>query len=94
MGFDIEVGPPSRKTARVEWRITAQGAQRSELAITVIPYLKADLSDDRKRAYEKRLFGDTITHYLDSVVRGVGHVATIGQAVQKNQFGSHPLYSD
>ena len=94
VGFDIEVGPPSRKTARVEWRITAQGERRSELAITVIPYLKADLSAPRKRAYQQRLFGDTIAQYLDSVVRGVGHVATTGRAVQKNQFGSHPLYSD
>ncbi len=94
VGFDIEVGPSSRKTARVEWRITAQGERQSELAITVIPYLKADLSIPQKRAYQQRLFGDTIAQYLDSVVRGVGHVATTGQAVQKNQFGSHPLYSD
>ena len=94
VGFDIEVGPPSRKTARVEWRITAQGERQSELAITVIPYLKGDLSGPQKRAYQQRLFGDTIAQYLDSVVRGVGYVATTGQAVQKNQFGSHPMYSD
>lgn len=94
VGFDIEVGPPSRKTARVEWRITEQGERQSELAITVIPYLKADLSTPRKRAYQQRLFGDTIAQYLYSVVRGVGHMATTGEAVQKNQFGSHPLYSD
>lgn len=94
VGFDIEVGPPSRKTARVEWRITAQSERQSELAISVIPYLKADLSAPRKQTYQQRLFGATIAQYLESVVRGVGHVATTGEAVQKNQFGSHPHYSD
>ena len=94
VGFDIEVGPPSRKTARVEWRITAQGERKSELTITVIPYLKVDVSAPQKQAYQHRLFGDTIAQYLESVVRGVGHVATTGEAVQKNQFGSHPHYSD
>ena len=94
VGFDIEVGPASRKTARVEWRITEQEEGQSELAITVIPYLKADLSTDQKQAYQERLFGEAIAQYLDSVVRGVGHVATTGEAVQKNQFGPHPHYSE
>ena len=94
VGFDIEVGPSSRKTARVEWRITEQDEGQSELAITVRPYLKADLSAPQKQAYQQRLFGDTIAQYLQSVVQGVGHVATTGEAVQKNQFGSHPHYSD
>lgn len=93
VGFDIEVGPPPDKTARVEWRIKELGEQRSELAITVIPYLKVGLSANRKQAYQQRFFGDTIALYLDSVVRGVGHVATTGEPVQKNQFGTHPIYS-
>ena len=93
VGFDIEVGPPPDKTARVEWRIQELGEQRSELAITVMAYLKVGLSDNRKQAYQQRFFGDTIAQYLDSVVRGVGHVASTGEAVQKNQFGTHPIYS-
>jgi hypothetical protein len=39
------------KTARVEWRITELGEHQSELAITVMPYLKADVSALRKQAY-------------------------------------------
>ena len=93
VGYDIEVGPPARKTARVEWRITGQGEQQSELSITVIPYLQADLPAPQREAYQRRLFGATIAQYLESVVRGVGHVATTGEAVQENQFGSHPHFS-
>ena len=40
VGFDIEVGPPPHKTARVEWRITELGEHQSELAITVMPVRK------------------------------------------------------
>ncbi|PON19830.1 hypothetical protein C2W62_00640 [Candidatus Entotheonella serta] len=93
VGYDIEIGPPSHKTAHVAWRINALDEQRSELSIEVTPYLKSDLAEGRKQAYERRFFGDVIAQYLDSVVRGVGHVVTTGQAVQKDQFGTHPIYS-
>ena len=94
VGFDIEVGPPPHKTARVEWRITELGAHQSELAITVMPYVKADVFAPRKQTHQQRFFGDLIAQYLESVVLGVGHVVTVGEAVQKNQFGTHPMYSD
>ena len=53
VGFDIEVGPPPHKTARVEWRISELGEHQSELASTVVPYLKADVSALRKQAYQQ-----------------------------------------
>lgn len=93
VGYDIEIGPPPHKTARVAWRIQALDEQRSAFSIEVTSYLKSGLSESRKRSYEQRFFGDTIAQYLDSVVRGVGHVATTGQPVRKNQFGTHSIYS-
>ncbi len=92
-GYDIDIGPPPHKTARVAWRIKALDDQRSELSIEVTPYLKSGLSESRKHTYEQRFFGDVIALYLDSVVRGVDHVVTTGQAVRENQFGTHPIYS-
>lgn len=92
-GYDIEIGPPPHKTAHVAWRIKALDEARSELSIEVTPYLKLGLSESRKQAYQQRFFGDVIAQYLDSVVRGVDHVVTTGQAVQKDQFGTHPIYS-
>ena len=94
VGYDIEVGPPPDKTARVLWRIKALSEQRSELMIKVTPYLKSNLPENRKQSYQRRFFGDTIAQYLDSVVQGVDHFVTTGQAVRKNQFGTHPIYSD
>ena len=93
VGYDIEVGPPPRKTARVVWRITPLDDTHSELRIEVTPYLKSAWTASRKQAYQQRYFGHVIAHYLDSVVRGVDYFVTTGQSVQKDQFGSHPLYS-
>ncbi len=93
-GYDLEIGPPPHKTARVSWRIKALGAERSEFGIEVTAYLRTDLPASRKVSYQERFFGDTIAQYLDSVVKGVDHLVTTGQAVRKNQFGSHPIYSD
>ena len=93
VGYDIEVGPPPDKTARVVWRIKALSEQRSELTIEVMPYVQSDLSESRKQSYQQRFFGDTIAQYLDSVVQGVDYFVTTGQAVRKNQFGPHPIYS-
>lgn len=93
-GYDLEIGPPPDKTARVSWRIQTLEAERSELGIEVTPYLETGLSASRKGSYQRRFFGDSLVQYLDSVVKGVDHLVTTGQAVRKNQFGSHPFFSD
>ena len=61
--------------------------------IEVTAYLKAALPERRKLAYQRRAFGTTIESYLESVVKGVDYAVTTAQAVRKNQFGSHPIYS-
>ncbi len=94
VGYDLEIGPPPHKTARVLWRIEPLSETRSSFSIEVLPYLKAALSESQKQRYEEKNFGEVIGQYLESVVRGVEHVATTQQAVQKNQFGTHPIYSD
>ncbi len=66
---------------------------RSAFSIEVVPYLKTDLPPAKKQAYQARLFGEHLTHYLDCVVRGVDHWVTTGRAVVEDQFGWNPLYS-
>ncbi len=92
-GYDLELGPGPEKTARVSWRIGPRGDARSILSIEVVPYLRAELPDRRKQAYQRRAFGTTIGRYLGSVLQGVDYFVTTGQAVRKNQFGPHPIYS-
>jgi hypothetical protein len=92
-GYQLEIGPPGSKSARVVWVLTALGDDRSELAITIIPYVKADMPENRKKAFERLVFGDSIEAYLHSVVKGIEHVVTTGENVLPDQFGRHPAYS-
>ena len=94
VGYDIELGDPPNQTARVRWRIEPASQRACRLSIEVVPLLKSDLSDERKRAYQERLFGEVLQHYLECVVAGVKFFATTGKAVVKDQFGRNPLYSD
>ena len=94
VGYDIELGRPPNQTARVRWRIEPTSPRACRLSIEVVPLLKSDLSDEKKRAYQERLFGEVLQHYLECVVAGVKFFATTGNAVIKDQFGRNPLYSD
>ncbi len=94
VGYDIELGDPPNQTARVRWRIEPTSRRTCRFSIEVVPLLKSDLSDEKKRAYQERLFGEVLQHYLECVVAGVKFFATTGQAVVKDQFGTNPLYSD
>ena len=94
VGYDIELGDPPNQTARVGWRIEPTSQRTCRLSIEVVPLLKPDLSEEKKRAYQERLFGDVLQHYLECVVAGVKFFATTGKSVLKDQFGRNPLYSD
>ena len=94
VGYDIELGDPPNQTARVRWSIEPTSRRTCRLSIEVVPLLKPDLSEEKKRAYQERLFGEVLQHYLECVVAGVKFFATTGKAVIKNQFGRNSLYSD
>lgn len=93
VGYDIELGNPPNQTCRVLWRIRPCSDEACDFSIEVVPYLKADLPEEKKRLYQARLFGDDLQHYLDSVVKGIEFWITTGRDVSKDQFGANPLYS-
>ena len=93
VGYDIELGDRPNPTARVLWRIAPISDTACRLSIEVVPYLKADLSETKKAQYQDRLFGADLQHYLESVVQGGAYWITTGRNVDKDQFGSNPLYS-
>ena len=93
VGYDIELGAPPNRTARVRWRIEPTSKRTCSLSIEVFPLLRSDLSDAKKRAYEDRFFGEVLQHYLGCVVAGVRFFATTGNEVTEDQFGRNPLYS-
>ena len=58
VGYDIELGDPPNQTARVRWSIEPTSRRTCRLSIEVVPLLRSDLSEEKKRAYQERLFGD------------------------------------
>lgn len=93
VSYDIELGDPPNQTARVLWRIAPTSPETCRLSIEVFPLLKAALSAEKKAAYQARLFGEVLQHYLECVVQGVQFFATTGQPVREDQFGKNSLYS-
>ena len=94
VGYDVELGDPPHQTARVHWRIEPASPETCRFSIEVFPLLKSGLGEEKKRAYQERLFGEVLQHYLDCVVQGVRFFATTGETVGKDQFGKNPLYSE
>lgn len=93
-GYQLEIGPPGSRTARVVWVLKELDGDHCALSISVIPYLNSEMSEPKKRAYERLVFGQSIERYLQSVVQGIEHCVTTGEKVRPNQFGKHPVYSE
>jgi hypothetical protein len=92
-GFDLQIGPPPRKTAWISWNIEPMGESQSELSIMVTPILDSHLLEATKTSYVQKYFGESMVVYLDSLLRGVEHFVATGQAVEQRQFGTHPIYA-
>jgi hypothetical protein len=92
-GYDLEIGPPPRKTAWISWNIRPLGEAESELSITVTPILESHLLASTKKSFVETYFGKSIEIYLDSLLQGVEQFVTTGREVEPRQFGAHPVYA-
>ena len=93
IGYDLEVGSPTKKTCRVLWRIREPEPQVSVFSIAVFSFLDPDWTPAGTQHYLDRFFGKTFDHYLDCVVRGVNHHVVTGEDVSEDQFGANPVFS-
>lgn len=93
VGYVLLVGPPGAPTASAAWMITPVDERSCRFAIEVVSWLRADLPPGKLARYRRDVVEAAIPPYLDGVVRGVAHCSETGQAVSRNQFGPHPLYS-
>jgi len=91
-GYDLIVGPPSKKIAVANWRIGPTSPDSCDFSIEVTSYLRSNSDPAKLAAYEANVLR-TIGSYLESVVRGVAHFAETGIPVKRNQFGAHQIYS-
>lgn len=100
VGYDLVLGPPEARTALVRWRIAeSPGSSDSadspgcEFSIKVVALLRDDVPVAQRDRYADKMIRGALPPYLDSVVRGAAHFAETGTPVQRNQFGTHPIYS-
>lgn len=92
VGFDLQIGPPTRKTALISWNIRPLGEAQSDFSLTVSPILESHLLETTKKIYVQN-FAASVEVYLDSFLRGVEHFMTTGQEVKARQFGAHPTFA-
>lgn len=92
-GYDLEIGPPPRKSAWISWSIDEIQNGCSELGIRVTPILENHLLEEVKKTFVRTYFAETIMVYLDHLLRGVDQFVTTGCDVQARQFGAHPIYA-
>lgn len=93
VGYDLEIGTRGGRTSFVSWRIVPAAGDESLLRITVYPHVLQELPVAvRWLPYRVRV-QPLLSRYLSCVVRGFEWYVTRGEAVPRNEFGSHPWFS-
>lgn len=93
-GYDLQIGRPGGGTSFVSWRISPVDEQNCTLAITVLPDALQNIPVVfRWLPYVVRL-RPMLKSYLRSVVKGFEWYVTHGEPVPRNQFGTHPWFSE
>jgi len=92
VGYDLQIGPPPRKTALISWNIGHLGEAQSDFSLTVTPILESHLLETTKKTYVQS-FAASVEVYLDSFLRGVDHFVMTGKEVEARQFGAHPMFA-
>ena len=92
-GYTLRIGKENGLQSFVQWEIDAISENKSQLTITVHPYLFAGYPKIVSFLPYKFWIKPRMRRYLRSVVYGFEYVARTGQAVPRNHFGRHPWFS-
>jgi hypothetical protein len=93
-GYDLNIGKPDGKTSFVSWRIKSVDKQKSILRIAVYPHVLQEVPAAIRWLPYHLYIIPMLRNYLSSVVRGFEWYIIRGESVPRNQFGSHPWFSD
>ena len=94
VGYDLEIGRSGGESSSVSWRITPIDDQNCSLRITVYPQLLQAMPPAIRWVPHLLRVRPLLKSYLSSVVRGFEWYLTRGEPVPRNQFGSHPWFSE
>lgn len=93
IGYDLEIGSPGGRASYVCWRILPNTRFESALRIAVYPHVLQQLPVAIRWLPHTLRLRPMLQKYLSSVVRGIEWYLIRGEAVPRNQFGSHPWFS-
>ena len=92
-GYTLRIGEENGLQSFVQWEIDAISGNKSQLTITVHPYLLAGYPKIVSYLPYQFWIKQRMRGYLRSVVSGFEYVAQTGEAVPRNHFGRHPWFS-
>jgi hypothetical protein len=93
VGYDLEIGARGGRMSFVSWRILPKARGESTLRIAVYPHVLQQVPVVIRWLPHRLRLRPMLTKYLSSVVRGFEWYVTRGEAVPRDQFGSHPWFS-
>lgn len=94
VGYDLEIGRRGEESSFVSWRIMPVDDQNCILRIAVYPYLLQNIPAAIRWLPYRLYIGPMLRRYLSSVVRGFEWYLIQCEPVPRNQFGSHPWFSE
>ena len=92
-GYTLRIGEENGLQSFVRWEIDAISEDKSQLRITVYPYLLAGYPKVVSFLPYQFWIKPRMRQYLRSVVSGIEYVARTGEPVPRNHFGRHPWFS-
>lgn len=94
IGYDLDIGEIGGRSSFVAWRITPTDAENCALRIVVRPHVLQGVPVAIRWLPHLFWVRPRLKAYLSSVIQGVEWFVTRGEPVPRNQFGSHPWFSE
>jgi hypothetical protein len=94
VGYDLDIGRTGGVSSFVSWRITPVNDEACILTIVVYPHLLQGVPVVVRWLPHLVRVRPMLKAYLSSVVQGFEWYVKRGEPVPRDQFGSHPWFSE
>ncbi len=94
VGYDLNIGRIGGRSSFVSWRIGRVDEENSTLGIIVYPHVLQGVPVAIRWLPHLFRVRPLLTGYLSSVLQGFEWYVKRGEPVPRNQFGSHPWFSE